>query len=127
MFDGNKITHTPKRVCVILHLIKGNLSCNGHDKRVGAYPRVAPAPRGKTRALRGLIREKQKSDGLIDPLLFCSVVALVQIYLSVFATEFSQTSCIFSALERTFLLFFFSIFSISESSHTRKIFVVKIR
>ena len=38
MFDGNKITHTPKRVCVILHLIKGNLSCNGHDKRVGAYP-----------------------------------------------------------------------------------------
>ena len=24
MFDGNKITHTPKRVCVILHLKNDN-------------------------------------------------------------------------------------------------------
>ena len=52
---------------VVLSAMRGyrdrpDLSCNGHDKRVGAYPRVAPAPRGKTRALRGLIREKQKSN-----------------------------------------------------------------
>ena len=68
---------------VVLSAMRGyrdrpHLSCNGHNERLGAHPRMALAPRGEPRALRGLIREKQKSDGLIDPLLFCSVVALVQ-------------------------------------------------
>ena len=74
MFDGNKITHTPKRVCVILFRIKGDVM-ERIEQASGAHPRVALASRGEFRALRGVKREKQKSNEPDDSLLFCSVVA----------------------------------------------------